>query len=79
MWMKQRLKSKPESSDQARKRIGKKVLKRFVQVFGGGLDTEAHQRHANIIVESLNLEEVIGVNSPCEEGSGWEAEENRIV
>ena len=38
---------------------------------------EADQRHADIMIEQMNLKEAKGVSSPGEEEKRWEEEENR--
>ena len=40
---------------------------------------EADQRHADIIIESMNVREAKGVTSPCEEQITCEDENNTIV
>ena len=82
MWMRQQLERRFEIKTKV---IGlgdeevreERILNRIIRVTHEGWEMEADQRHADIIIERLNLKEAKGVSSPCEEEKRWEDDENR--
>ena len=52
------------------------VLNRTIRVTPSGWEYEADQRHADLIINGLNLKEAKGVSSPGEEEKPWQEEEN---
>ncbi len=52
-----------------------KVLNRVIRVTEEGWEYEADQRHGEMIVNTLNLQEAKGVSSPGEEDKPWRLEE----
>ena len=54
-----------------------RILNRVIRVTSQGWEMEADQRHADIMIEQLNLKEAKGVSSPGEEEKRWEEEDNR--
>ena len=55
-----------------------RVLNRVLRVTDEGWEYEADQRHAELIVEGMNLKEANGVKAPCEDEKPWEEEDNNI-
>ena len=53
-----------------------RILNRIIRVTEEGWEIEADQRHADILIDQLNLKEANGVKTPCEEDRRWEDEEN---
>ena len=54
-----------------------RILNRVIRVTSQVWEMEADQRHADILVEQMNLKEAKGVSSPGEEEKRWGEEENR--
>ena len=54
-----------------------RILNRVIRVTNQAWELEADQRHADIIIEQLNLKDAKGVSSPCEDEQRWEDDENR--
>jgi hypothetical protein len=52
------------------------VLNRTIRVTDQGWEYEADQRHADLLIKGLNLQEAKGVKSPGEEDKPWQEEEN---
>ena len=55
-----------------------RILNRVIRVTDQGWEMEADQRHADIIVDQLNLKEANGVKTTCEEEKAWELEDNSV-
>ena len=53
-------------------------MNRIVRVTENGWEYEADQRHAEIIVEELKLQDAKAVGAPGEEEPKWEIEENEM-
>lgn len=53
-----------------------RILNRVIRVSRDGWELEADQRHADIIVQKLNLVQAKGVQTPCEDDKVWQEEEN---
>ena len=53
-----------------------RVLNRVLRVTEEGWEYEADQRHAELIVEGMNLSEANSVKSPSEDEKPWEEEDN---
>ena len=49
-----------------------RLLNRVIRVTKEGWELEADQRHADIIVEKLNLGDAKGVKTACEDDKGWQ-------
>ena len=58
---------------------GEMTLSRIVRVTDERWEMEADQRHAEILIEHLNLQGAAGVVSPYEGEITWENEENLLV
>eukprot|EP00973_Karenia_brevis_P050492 7008535-Karenia_brevis.AAC.1 len=56
-----------------------RVLNRVVRRTKDGWEYEPDQRHAEIIIESLGLEEAKAVSTPGEDEKKWEEEENKVL
>ena len=53
-----------------------RILNRVIRVGTEGWELEADQRHADVIIDRMNLQGAKGVKTPCEEEKAWEQEEN---
>ena len=53
-----------------------RVLNRIIRVTAEGWEYEADQRHADLIISGMNLEDAKGVRGPGEDEKPWEEEEN---
>ena len=53
-----------------------RVLNRIIRCTPQGWENEADQRHAELIVKGMGMEEAKGVKGPGEDEKPWEAEEN---
>ena len=63
-------------SDEAKE---ERILNRVIRVNAHGWEMEADQRHADILIEQMNLKNAKGVSSPGEEEKRWEEEENSVL
>ena len=83
-WMKMQLEKRFEiktklvgmRSDEAKE---ERILNRIIRVTAHGWEMEADQRHADILIEQMNLRNAKGVSSPGEEEKRWEEEDNRVL
>ena len=55
------------------------IVQRCIQIMSEVWKTEADKRHADIIIENLNLQEATGVSSLCQEDRRRDNGENVIV
>lgn len=53
-----------------------RILNRVLRVTESGWESEADQRHADILVDQLNFKDANSVKTPCEEEKTWEIEDN---
>ena len=53
-----------------------RVLSRIIRVTEEGWEYEPDQRHAEMIVEAMNLQNARGVSTPAEDEKAWEADAN---
>ena len=56
-----------------------RILNRIIRATEKGWETEADQRHADILITELNLKSANGVTSPGEDEKKWDDEENIIM
>ena len=63
-------------SDEAKE---ERILNRVIRVNAHGWEMEADQRHADILIEQMNLKNAKGVSSPGEDQKRWEEEENSVL
>ena len=56
-----------------------RILNRVIRVKPGGWEYEADQRHGELIIKALGMEECKSVVSPGEDAKEWEAEQNAIL
>ena len=56
-----------------------RVLNRIIRRTENGWEYEPDQRHTDMIVGALDLEDAKGVSTPGEDEKGWEEEENRVL
>ena len=83
-WLKGKLESRFEiksqivgfGEDEARE---ERILIRVIRATGRGWEMEADQRHADIIIDQLNLKAANGDKTPCEEEKAWELEDNSTI
>ena len=83
-WLKAKLESRFEvkskivghAKDEVRE---ERILNRVIRATDQGWEMEADQRHADIIVDQLNLKEANGVKTPCQEEKTWEMEDNSLA
>ena len=54
-----------------------RVLNRVIRVDEKGWEYEPDQRHAEMIVRDMNLNEAKGVKTQCEDEKAWLKEEDR--
>ena len=54
-------------------------MNRVIRGTDDGLEYEPDQRHAEMIIGALSLEESKGVSTPGEDERAWEEEENRTL
>jgi hypothetical protein len=56
-----------------------RILNRVIRTTDQGWEMEADQRHADVIIDQLNLKEANGVKTPCEEEKIWEMQDNSLA
>jgi len=56
-----------------------RILNRVIRVTAGGWEYEADQRHADIIIDALNLNGAKPVQTPSEDDKPWKSEEDEQV
>jgi hypothetical protein len=55
-----------------------RILNRVIRVTEEGWEYEADQRHADLIVKAMGMQEANGVKTPGEDERAWEEEENNL-
>ena len=55
-----------------------RILNRVIRITDDGWEYEADQRHADIIIKEMNLQDAKGVASPGEDDKRWQEEEDHI-